>query len=140
MDTSTTANYNEIKEAFDLVGKAQLGKINFKQLEILIKILGYNPQELEKSNQPEYSLTDVQNIVASMNHPSPNEFEEQFMTACRRYDPNSTGFITIPQIAKVLQEFGEDCSEEEFLETMRLGEHDYGDQIDYKNFCLQMLG
>ncbi len=134
MDSTT----EEMKEAFDLIDKAQIGKINREQLELLIKILGFPPQELD--NQAEYSFSNVQNIIANMNHHDTHQLENQFLTLCQRYDPENKGFITIPQMAQVFDEIGGDPSGEEFLETMRLGEHDYGDDIDYKNFLSQMMG
>ena len=132
----------EIKEAFDLIDKSHLGKINKEQLETLMKILGFDPPDSCFQGQDpseEYNLSDVVTFINTKIKPNNVKFEgKEFLDKCRAYDPDNTGFITIPQMAKVLKHF-DASSEEEYLETMRLGEFDYGENVYYKEFLRMMM-
>jgi len=152
MNSQEGFNFNddekkEIKEAFEIVDKAHIGKINKHQLQGLIQLLGYNPSDVyfqgkDHSDESQYDFNEVVEMINTKIKPKHQndlaKFEEEFLDACSVYDPEKTGFITISQMARVLKSF-ESSSEEQFFEMMRLGERDYGDNIDYKDFCLKMI-
>lgn len=135
----------EIKEAFDLFDTEGSGKIDAKELKIVMRALGFEPKKEEIRNiildvdregtgQIEYSdFLDVMTIKMKERDPV-----EEMKKAFRLFLDDDGDKITLKHLKKVAKDLGETMTEEELQEMIDEADRDGDGAISEADFIRVM--
>ncbi|ESP03376.1 hypothetical protein LOTGIDRAFT_171463 [Lottia gigantea] len=133
----------ELREAFSLFEKTGKGRINVKDLGMLLRSLGWNPseqdmeeakRELEVNKRGHIPFADIERYVARRGGIYwDNNDEEDILSAFRALDRNGCGKIKVADFKHFMMTMGEQMSVEEVEELVECTAKSDQDVIDYKD-------
>eukprot|EP00918_Siedleckia_nematoides_P055068 GHVU01120130.1.p1 GENE.GHVU01120130.1~~GHVU01120130.1.p1 ORF type:complete len:174 (+),score=37.80 GHVU01120130.1:77-598(+) len=110
----------EIKEAFDLFDADKTGRIDYHELKVALRALGFETnkaqvlevmKEYDKNSTGSIDYNDFLDIMTQkINDRDPNE---EIMKAFKLFDDDNTGKISLKNLRRVARELGESLSDEE---------------------------
>ena len=110
----------EIKEAFDLFDTDKTGTIDYHELKVAMRALGFDVRKQEVldlmrdydrdgSGQIEFpDFLDIMTIKINNRDPT-----EEILKAFRLFDEDGTGRISLKNLRRIARELGENLSDEE---------------------------
>lgn len=121
----TDQQKSDIKEAFDLFDSGGVGKINIKDLKIVLHSLGQDQtkEEMEKiitdmdcDGQGHISFQQFLELMSTKIEEK--NTPEDVMKAFRLFDDDNEGKITLKNLKRVSDELGENLTDEELQEMI----------------------
>eukprot|EP00243_Klebsormidium_subtile_P006943 TRINITY_DN3019_c0_g1_i3.p1 TRINITY_DN3019_c0_g1~~TRINITY_DN3019_c0_g1_i3.p1 ORF type:complete len:201 (+),score=45.64 TRINITY_DN3019_c0_g1_i3:809-1411(+) len=110
----------EIREAFDLFDSNKAGKIEYREVKVAMRALGFAVSKAEvKGLMAEYSKDEgggleLHEFMEIMSQKiGERDPVEELAKAFRLFDDDSTGKISLKNLRKVAKDFGEDISDED---------------------------
>ncbi|UJR23610.1 hypothetical protein I4U23_026597 [Adineta vaga] len=135
---------NQLKEAFALFDRVGGGVIRTKDLEHVMKSIGYQttPNELKQMIQEVDidgdGLINFNEFKLMMNHEGENRLEifndELVNEAFRIFDKEGNGFITEKGLRAVMNNLGEQLTDDELHDMIREADLDGNHRVDYAEF------
>ncbi|CAF1171357.1 unnamed protein product [Adineta ricciae] len=135
---------NKLKEAFALFDRVGGGVIRTKDLEHVMQCIGYQttPGELEQMIQEVDidgdGLVNFNEFKLMMNHKGENRLnifnDELLNEAFRIFDKEGNGFITEKGLRAVMNNLGEQLTDDELHDMIREADLDGNHRIDYAEF------
>lgn len=110
----------EIKEAFDLFDTDKTGTIDYHELKVAMRALGFDVKKQEVLNlMKEYDRDSTGQIeyhdfLEIMTHKiSERDPVEEILKAFKLFDEDNTGRISLRNLRRVARELGENLSDDE---------------------------
>ncbi|KAK7113927.1 hypothetical protein V1264_000079 [Littorina saxatilis] len=140
----------ELREAFRLFDKDGDGSISTDELGTVMRNLGQFPsidelntmlKEIDIDGDGTFSFEEFVQVMANMgglNEQSEEDEEEELRQAFRVFDKSGCGYITPSDLRGVLQNIGEDLTEEEIDEMIAEVDIDGDGRIDFEEFIACM--
>ncbi|XP_076449600.1 neo-calmodulin-like isoform X3 [Babylonia areolata] len=140
----------ELREAFRLFDKDGDGSISTDELGTVMRNLGQFPsldelntmlKEIDIDGDGTFSFEEFVQVMANMgglNEQSEEDEEEELRQAFRVFDKSGCGYITPSDLRAVLQNIGEDLTEEEIDEMIAEVDIDGDGRIDFEEFIACM--
>jgi len=131
----------EVKEAFDLFDTDKSGSIDYHELKVAIRALGFDvrkPEVLElmrqydKENLGRIEYHDFLEIMTQKI--SDRDPSEEMFKAFRLFDDDGTGYISLKNLKRVARELGEHLSDEELRAMIDEFDKDADGQISQDEF------
>nr|XP_037276736.1 calmodulin-A-like [Rhipicephalus microplus] len=135
----------ELREAFALFDKKGSGTISTKELGNVIRALGQNPTEAELKDMIAEVDTNgngtvgCSEFIAMMNKKARTaDTEDEMREAFRVFDRDGNGFITAAELQQVMSTLGENLTDEEVDNMIRVADMDGDRQINCEEFVALM--
>ncbi|XP_025115372.1 calmodulin-A-like isoform X2 [Pomacea canaliculata] len=140
----------ELREAFRLFDKDGDGSISTEELGTVMRNLGQFPsveelntmlKEIDIDGDGTFSFEEFVQVMANMgglNENSAEDEEEELRQAFRVFDKSGCGYITPSDLRAVLQNIGENLTEEEIDEMIAEVDIDGDGRIDFEEFIACM--
>ncbi|KAL8610328.1 hypothetical protein ACOMHN_041142 [Nucella lapillus] len=150
LEKYSPSQIRELREAFRLFDKDGDGSISTDELGTVMKNLGQFPsidelntmlKEIDIDGDGTFSFEEFVQVMANMgglNEQSEEDEEEELRQAFRVFDKSGCGFITPSDLRAVLQNIGEDLTEEEIDEMIAEVDIDGDGRIDFEEFIACM--
>ncbi|CAG9333219.1 unnamed protein product [Blepharisma stoltei] len=131
----------EIKEAFDLFDTDKTGSIDYHELKVAMRALGFDVKKLEvidlmrqydKENSGRIDYQDFLDIMTQKI--GDRDPKEEVLKAFRLFDDDGTGYITLKNLRRVARELGEHLSDEELKAMIDEFDKDSDGQISQEEF------
>merc|ERR1719385_406305 len=115
----------ELKEAFELFDTDNSGAIDMKELRAAMKALGYDAQkeelkkirfELDKDIGDEVNYEEFLEIMTG--RVCKADTREDIDKIFQIFDEDNTGYITLRNLKRIVQELGEDINDEELKDMI----------------------
>ena len=136
----------EIKEAFEMFDRDKDGKIDNKELNNLMKAIGYNLTEKEISEIMGENDSDndgklkFEEVLFMINNRSKEiDTEDELIEAFRIFDKEGKGYIGMEEIRHLLLMLGESMTSEEIEEIITQADLDGDGKVSYQDFAKLML-
>ncbi|GBG92054.1 hypothetical protein CBR_g54309 [Chara braunii] len=141
----TLEERQEVREAFELFDVDKRGRINYRQVKVAMRALGFNVRKEEvRSLMSEYcqddcspddqtaTLSEFMDMMAvKIGERDPNE---EIAKAFRLFDDDNTGKITMKNLRRIVREIGEDISEQELNSMIEEFDKDGDGEISEAEF------
>ena len=131
----------EIKEAFDLFDTDKTGTIDYHELKVAMRALGFEVKKPEVTAiMREYDRKDTGKIeyldfLEVMTHKyADRDPNEEILKAFQLFDDDGTGYISIKNLRRVARELGEHLSDEELRAMIDEFDKDRDGQISQHEF------
>ena len=110
---------DELREAFALFDRSGDGKINVKEMQVIMRSIGQNPSEEEiiqimtevDPRAAESKQTDFEGFLKLMrkklNNEGGGEMDEEMFEAFKTYDRQGRGYYDLVEMKEVMAEYGE---------------------------------
>ncbi|KAI5631875.1 EF-hand domain pair domain-containing protein [Phthorimaea operculella] len=141
----TEAFLEELRDAFSLFDKDDEGTMSTKDLNQIMRSLGYNLLDAEikdmlKEVDPEDTgVIDFDQFTAlALRKINSTDNVSEIRDALRAYDPERTGFITPKDLRETLLDLGEKFNDEEVEEMVREADLNADGLVNYHEF-LEMM-
>nr|KAG5713025.1 hypothetical protein BaRGS_021819 [Batillaria attramentaria] len=140
----------ELRQAFRLFDKDGDGSITTDELGTVMRNLGQFPsldelntmlKEIDIDGDGTFSFEEFVQVMANMGglaEQSEEDEEEELRQAFRVFDKSGCGYITPSDLRAVLQNIGEDLTEEEIDEMIAEVDIDGDGRIDFEEFIACM--
>lgn len=150
LDKYSQSQIRELREAFRLFDKDGDGSISTDELGTVMRNLGQFPsidelntmlKEIDIDGDGTFSFEEFVQVMANMgglNEQSEEDEEEELRQAFRVFDKSGCGYITPSDLRAVLQNIGEDLTEEEIDEMIAEVDIDGDGRIDFEEFIACM--
>eukprot|EP00702_Spironucleus_salmonicida_P005557 EST46848.1 Caltractin [Spironucleus salmonicida] len=132
---------HEIREAFELFDSDRSGRIDFHELKVAMRALGFDVkkeevqkimQEYDKDNTGEISFEAFEEVmVEKISNRDPTE---EILKAFRLFDDDNTGKISLKNLRRVAKDLGENISDEELMSMIQEFDRDGDGEIDEEDF------
>ncbi|KAL2016602.1 hypothetical protein VTK56DRAFT_3259 [Thermocarpiscus australiensis] len=139
LPTHQIAQYKEVFEVFDRDGS---GVITADELGHVMRELGLHPSNRELQdliNEADVSgdgALSFDEFLAVMSHSARElDTEQELLNAFRVFDQDGSGSISSEELRSVLESLGEDLTEDEVSEMIKLADRDGDGHIDYCEFA-----
>merc|ERR1712087_360522 len=135
----------ELKEAFELFDTDNSGTIDMKELRAAMKALGYDAQkeelkkirfELDKDIGDEVNFEEFLEIMTGRICKA--DTREDIDKIFRLFDEDNSGYITLRNLKKIVQELGEDINDEELKEMIEEADKDGDGVVSADDFWYMM--
>lgn len=135
----------EIKEAFELFDSEKTGKMDYHELKVAMRALGFDVkkahvQELmrsyDKQNTGHITQSDFEEIMTQKfldRDPS-----EELLKAFRLFDDDDTGKISLKNLRRVARELGENLPDDELQAMIDEFDRDMDGEISQEEFMAIM--
>lgn len=146
----SSSQIRELREAFRLFDKDGDGSISTEELGTVMRNLGQFPsveelntmlKEIDIDGDGTFSFEEFVQVMANMgglNENSAEDEEEELRQAFRVFDKSGCGYITPSDLRAVLQNIGENLTEEEIDEMIAEVDIDGDGRIDFEEFIACM--
>lgn len=150
LDKYSQSQIRELREAFRLFDKDGDGSISTDELGTVMRNLGQFPsgdelntmlKEIDIDGDGTFSFEEFVQVMANMgglNEQSEEDEEEELRQAFRVFDKSGCGYITPSDLRAVLQNIGEDLTEDEIDEMIAEVDIDGDGRIDFEEFIACM--
>ncbi|KAI9332063.1 hypothetical protein BDR26DRAFT_869592 [Obelidium mucronatum] len=135
----------EFKEAFSLFDKDGDGTITTKELGTVMRSLGQNPTDGELQDMINEvdgdgnGNIDFEEFITMMARKlKDSDAEAEIREAFRVFDKDGVGYITVAQLRQVMQNLGENLTEQEINEMFSEADIDGDGRIDFDEFVSMM--
>jgi centrin-3 len=135
----------EVKEAFDLFDTDKAGAIDYHELKVAMRALGFDvrkPEVLElmreydKTSSGRIEYPDFLEILTrKISERDPNE---EILKAFRLFDEENSGFISLKNLRRIARELGEQLSDDELQAMIDEFDKDNDGQISKEEFLAIM--
>ncbi|GAB5372569.1 hypothetical protein AAMO2058_001676900 [Amorphochlora amoebiformis] len=141
----TEEQKQEIKEAFDLFDTDKSGAIDYHELKVSMRALGFQVQkqeivkimkEYDRNNTGKIAYADFAEIMGEK--VLQRDPEEEMRKAFALFDDDDTGFISSKNLRRVSRELGEVLSEEELNAMIEEFDKDQDGEISMAEFMAIM--
>ncbi|KAL2270086.1 hypothetical protein VTJ83DRAFT_2270 [Remersonia thermophila] len=130
------------KEVFSVFDKDGTGDITADELGEVMRELGLNPTASElrdlvnEADLNNDGVISFEEFLALMSH-SANEqdAEQELLNAFKTFDKDGSGTISTEELRSVLKSLGENLTDAELDEMIKLADHNGDGQIDYAEFA-----
>lgn len=132
---------HEIREAFELFDADRSGRIDFHELKVAMRALGFDVKkeeiqqimnEYDKDNSGEISFQDFEEVmIEKISNRDPTE---EILKAFRLFDDDNTGRISLKNLRRVAKELSENISDEELMAMIQEFDRDGDGEIDEEDF------
>ena len=135
----------ELKEAFTMFDRENTGKINQKQMDIIMRNLGQNDNEdtvnemfeANTSNDNKIDFAEFLNTISQKMQD--NGTEDEIREAFKIFDKDETGFISTTELRDIMTNMGQKLTVEEVNEMIRESNPDDDGKINYNEFVNKMF-
>ncbi|GAB65486.1 centrin [Plasmodium cynomolgi strain B] len=137
----TEEQKNEIKEAFDLFDTEKTGRIDYHELKVAIRALGFDikkadvlelMREYDKSNSGYIDYNDFLDIMTQKI--GDRDPTEEIIKAFKLFDDDDTGKISLKNLRRVSRELGENLSDDELQAMIDEFDKDMDGEISQEEF------
>eukprot|EP00921_Rhytidocystis_pertsovi_P009378 GHVQ01015086.1.p1 GENE.GHVQ01015086.1~~GHVQ01015086.1.p1 ORF type:complete len:201 (+),score=34.45 GHVQ01015086.1:231-833(+) len=131
----------EIKEAFDLFDTDKTGNIDYHELKVAMRALGFDVKktqvqeimkDYDKGNTGLIDFNDFSEIMTQKI--SQRDPTEEIMKAFKLFDDDQTGKISLKNLRRVARELGEQLSDDELQAMIDEFDKDLDGEIDEEEF------
>nr|Q24956.1 RecName: Full=Caltractin; AltName: Full=Centrin [Giardia intestinalis]AAB05594.1 caltractin [Giardia intestinalis] len=132
---------HEIREAFDLFDADRSGRIDFHELKVAMRALGFDVKkeeiqrimnEYDRDQLGEITFQDFEEVmIEKISNRDPTE---EILKAFRLFDDDATGRISLKNLRRVAKELSENISDEELLAMIQEFDRDGDGEIDEEDF------
>ncbi|KAG9396213.1 Calmodulin-like protein [Carpediemonas membranifera] len=141
----TDEQKQEVKEAFDLFDTDKSGSIDYHELKVAMRALGFEVKKEEVQRlMTEYDRTgsgeiDFDSFVEIMTAKiADRDPREEMLKAFRLFDDDSTGRITLKNLKRVAKELGENMTDDELQAMVDEFDRDGSGDINQEEFLAIM--
>jgi len=137
----TEEQKQEIKEAFDLFDTDKTGTIDYHELKVAMRALGFDVRKVEvleimreydRENTGQIEYHDFLDIMTQkINDRDPTE---EILKAFKLFDEDSTGRISLKNLRRVAKELGENLTDEELQAMIDEFDKDQDGEINEQEF------
>ena len=131
----------EIKEAFDLFDTDRTGSIDYHELKVAMRALGFDVKKPEVTSiMREYDRKDsgkiefVDFLEVMTQKIADRDPNEEIYKAFQLFDDDGTGYISLKNLRRVARELGEHLSDEELRAMIDEFDRDRDGQISQTEF------
>ena len=131
----------EIKEAFQLFDSDKSGTIDFHELKVAMRAVGFDAskQELQKiirdNDKDGSGLINLEDFMDVMTQKiAARDPMDEIIKAFKLFDEDNTGKITLKNLRRVAKELGETISDEELAAMIDEFDRDGDGAIDQEDF------
>uniref|UniRef100_UPI00358E67ED centrin-3-like isoform X9 n=1 Tax=Myxine glutinosa TaxID=7769 RepID=UPI00358E67ED len=137
----------EVKEAFDLFDTDQDGTINYRELKVAMRALGFDVKKAEilkilndydRGNTGKMAFVDFMEVMTEKL--LTRDPTEELARAFRLFDESGTGHISLRDLRRVTRELGEDVPDEELRSMIDEFDTDGDGYINEEEFKAIMTG
>lgn len=137
----TEEQKQEIKEAFDLFDTDKIGAIDYHELKVAMRALGFDVRkqeviglmkEYDRDNTGRIEYPDFLEIMTQKiadRNPT-----EEIYKAFKLFDDDNSGFISLKNLRKIAKELGENLSDDELQAMIDEFDKDADGQISEEEF------
>jgi len=138
----TDEQKQEIKEAFDLFDSEKTGKIDYHELKVAMRAMGFEPKrdevrrmiaESDRDGSGSIAFETFQAVMA--NKMRVRDPKEEAVKAFRLFDDDETGTISLKNLRRVAKELGENMTDDELQEVVDFCDKDGRGEILMEDFC-----
>ena len=131
----------EIKEAFDLFDTDKTGTIDYHELKVAMRALGFDVKkqevlslmkEFDREGSGQIEYMDFLEIMT--NKISQRDPVEEILKAFKLFDEDNTGRISLRNLRRVARELGENLSDEELQAMIDEFDKDADGEINEQEF------
>jgi len=131
----------ELKEAFTMFDRENTGKINQKQMDIIMRNLGQNDNEdtvnemFDANTSNDNKTIDFAEFLNTISQKmQDNGTEDEIREAFKIFDKDETGFISTTELRDIMTNMGQKLTVEEVNEMIRESNPDDDGKINYNEF------
>lgn len=137
----------EIKEAFELFDTDKDGAVDYHELKVALRALGFQVKkadvlkilkQYDQENSGKIVFSDFSEVVSDMM--LDRDPQEEMMKAFRLFDDDESGKINLRNLRRVARELGENMSEEELRAMIQEFDLDGDGEINTEEFVAIMTG
>jgi len=141
----TEEQRTEIKEAFDLFDTDRSGSIDYHELKVAMRALGFDTkkqdlvkliEQYDREETGQITFNDFMEIMTQKildRNP-----EEEIFKAFQLFDDDNSGKISLKNLRRVARELGENLSDEELQAMIDEFDRDEDGEIDEQEFAAIM--
>ena len=137
----TDEQKQEIKEAFDLFDTDKTSSIDYHELKVAMRALGFDVKKAEVSDlMRQYDKEgsgkiEYQDFLEIMTQKiGERDPTEEVKKAFRLFDEDGTGYVTLKNLRRIARELGEQLSDEELKAMIDEFDKDNDGQISQEEF------
>ena len=142
----TPQQISELQEAFSLFDRDGDGTISPTELGIVLRSIGQNPSEqqikemiAEVDDSGDGSCGFDEFLLLMSKKINEGQMDEEMQEAFKIFDTSGQGFITLKDLKRVLKEYNEHLSEDEYKILFRETDNDKDGKINFRDFILMMM-
>ncbi|XP_069110927.1 calmodulin-like [Argopecten irradians] len=144
----TTAQIAEYKEAFSLFDKNSDGRIEAKELGIVMRGLGQNPTESDLKdiiNESDLDgngtieFAEFLSMMVKKNKQCTEDQTQELQEAFRIFDVDGDGMITADELRHVMLNLGEKLTNDQVDDMIKEADIDGDGKINYEEFVKMMI-
>merc|ERR1719376_529190 len=137
----TDEQKQEVKDAFDLFDSEKTGKIDYHELKVAMRALGFEVKKAEAQelmrdydrHQTGYiGYEDFREILTE--RISQQDPMEEIAKAFRLFDDDGTGKISFRNLKRIARELGENLTDEELQEMIDEADRDGDGEVNEEEF------
>jgi len=137
----------EIKEAFELFDTDKDGAVDYHELKVALRALGFDVKkadvlkilkEYDRENSGKILFTDFNEVVSDMM--LDRDPEEEMAKAFKLFDDDESGKISIRNLRRVARELGENMNDDELRAMIDEFDKDGDGEISTDEFVAIMTG
>eukprot|EP00743_Colponemidia_sp_Colp-15_P004352 GILK01004694.1.p1 GENE.GILK01004694.1~~GILK01004694.1.p1 ORF type:complete len:170 (-),score=41.35 GILK01004694.1:139-648(-) len=137
----TDEQKQEIKEAFDLFDTDKTGKIDYHELKVAMRALGFDVKkanvlelmkEYDRESTGSIQFTDFMDIMTQKI--SERDPTEEILKAFKLFDDDNSGRISLKNLRRVARELGENLSDDELQAMIDEFDKDQDGEINEEEF------
>ncbi|XP_068430375.1 centrin-3 [Clinocottus analis] len=138
---------HEIKEAFELFDTDKDKQIDYHELKVAMRALGFEVKKVDvlkilkdydREGSGKISFEDFNEVVSE--RVLARDPQEEILKAFKLFDDDETGTIGLRNLRRVARELGEDVSDEELRSMIREFDADGDGEINAEEFHAIMTG
>lgn len=136
----------EIKEAFYMFDPGNVGHIETKDLGTAVRSLGQNPSEsqikemIKEADRRDKGFIEFDDFVKTVSkHWSVVNSEEEIIECFKVFDREGSGYLEAKELRKVLANLGEQLTEEEIEDMLKVANLDQDGQLNYHHLTQTLL-
>lgn len=141
----TDEQKQELREAFDLFDSEQSGRIDYHELKVCMRSLGFDVKKqeviqlMEQHDPARHGSIGYSEFVEIMTEKiSARDPEEELGKAFELFDEDSTGKISLRNMRRIAKELGENLSDEELQAMIDEFDTDGDGEISIEDFSAIM--
>lgn len=143
----TEEEKHEIKEAFDLFDTDKDKEIDYHELKVAMRALGFEVKKVDvlkilkdydRDGKGKLTFEDFREVVAD--RILARDPKEEVMKAFKLFDDDESGTITLRNLRRVARELGENIGEEELRSMIDVFDTDGDGEINQEEFLAIMTG